>query len=112
MDSKNLSSCFQNVRISQNGMNLLIQWNQVQLALLNSIMRCIKTEIPTLAITEVEVKENSTLFPKDFLQHRIRFLPIGVRTLPYDLVAKEECKCLQEKYCKKCTMGIFSFGFK
>lgn len=60
-------------------------------AFANSLRRTILTEVPTLAITEIIVLENSSPLYDEIIAHRLGLIPL-VTPLD-DLTLKEECTC-------------------
>jgi hypothetical protein len=47
----------------------------VPLVLINALRRCILRDVPTLAVTRVIVKTNSTNFWDEYISHRVALLP-------------------------------------
>ena len=98
------SSYFIHCRLSKDKYSLLINWKQVPLAFINAIKRIMHSELPTVAIEEVTVKQNTTLYPNDFLEHRLRYLPLQIDNLETinKMVFREKCDCFQS-FCQKCA---------
>lgn len=75
----------------------------INATLANTLRRLIITEVPTLAIDEVEfVKNNSALYD-EIVAHRLGLVPIKTDLKSYNL--KEECKC-KGKGCALCELKL------
>lgn len=97
---------FSNVRYSEDGLTLAVTWKDTYLFFLNSMMRIIKSEIPNIAIDEVKVLENTTLFYDDLLQHKITHLPVQSLRSPNSVLSpKSVCSCPYGN-CSKCTLNL------
>jgi DNA-directed RNA polymerase II subunit RPB3 len=71
----------------------------------NALRRIMIAEVPTLAIDEVEVTDNSTVLWDEFLAHRIGLVPIKcpLNTLK-QMNFKRDCDCESEADCNKCNV--------
>jgi DNA-directed RNA polymerase subunit D len=69
----------------------------------NTLRRMIIEEVPTLAIEDVEFKDNSSALYDEMVAHRLGLIPIKTDLKSYDL--PEECTC-QGKGCAKCTLKL------
>ena len=75
----------------------------INATLANTLRRLIITEVPTLAIDEVEfVKNNSALYD-EIVAHRLGLVPIKTDLKSYN--TKEECKC-KGKGCALCELKL------
>ncbi|KAK5116378.1 hypothetical protein LTR62_007925 [Meristemomyces frigidus] len=73
------------------------------LALANSLRRTMLAEIPTLAIDLVEIEENTSVLPDEFLAHRMGLLPLSARGAE-DLIYARDCNCVEG--CDNCSCLI------
>jgi DNA-directed RNA polymerase subunit D len=69
----------------------------------NTIRRMIVEEVPTLAIENVEFKDNSSALYDEIVAHRLGLIPIKTDIKGYTLPA--ECSC-KGKGCAKCTLKM------
>lgn len=82
--------------------SLLFRWNHIALPILNGLMRIIKHNIPSVAFNETEILENTTLYPNEFIDHRIQLFPIQQKTQK-EIVPVTDCVCVERK-CNRCTV--------
>ena len=69
----------------------------------NTIRRMILEEVPTLAVEDLEIKDNSSALYDEMLGLRIGLTPIKTDLKSYEL--KENCKCKGEG-CARCELKI------
>lgn len=69
----------------------------------NTIRRLILEEVPTLAVEDLEIKENSSALYDEMLALRLGLIPIKTDLKSYNL--KERCKC-QGAGCAQCELKI------
>ncbi|MEM2846570.1 MAG: DNA-directed RNA polymerase subunit D [Nitrososphaerota archaeon] len=74
----------------------------VPLAVANAIRRMAINEVPTMAIEEVLIIENSSSMPNDVLVHRISLIPFTSDIDRY--VPPEECGCGKRLGCERCAV--------
>ncbi len=74
----------------------------VPLAVANAIRRMAINEVPTMAIEEVLIIENSSSMPNDVLVHRISLIPFISDIDRY--VPPEECGCGKRLGCERCAV--------
>src|SRR3989338_11109727 len=72
-------------------------------AFANTIRRLILEEVPTLAVEDVEIKENSSALYDEMLALRLALIPIKTDLKSYTL--KENCKC-EGAGCSQCELKI------
>ncbi|MFH1683158.1 MAG: DNA-directed RNA polymerase subunit D [Candidatus Woesearchaeota archaeon] len=75
----------------------------------NTIRRMIIEEVPTLAVEDVEVKENSSALYDEMLALRLGLCPIKTDLKSYEL--KDKCKCGGEG-CARCELKLVLKGAK
>jgi DNA-directed RNA polymerase subunit D len=69
----------------------------------NTIRRIIIEEVPTLAVEDLEIKENSSALYDEMLALRIGLIPIKTDLRSYEL--KQKCKCKGEG-CARCELKM------
>src|SRR3989344_6668615 len=69
----------------------------------NTIRRLIIEEVPTLAVEDLELKDNSSALYDEMLGLRLGLLPLKTDLKSYEL--KEKCKCNGEG-CARCELKI------
>ena len=75
----------------------------VDLAVANSLRRIMISEVPTLTIDLVEIKENTSALHDEFIAHRIGLVPLVSDTVD-SFVRSEDCAC--QRQCNKCTVNF------
>lgn len=69
----------------------------------NTLRRTMLEEVPTLAIEDVEFRENSSALYDEIIAHRLGLIPIKTDLKSYSL--PEECGC-KGKGCAKCQLKM------
>jgi DNA-directed RNA polymerase subunit D len=69
----------------------------------NILRRMMVEEVPTLAIEDVEFKENSSAMYDEMVAHRLGLIPIKTDLKSYELPSKCTCK---GKGCAKCQLKL------
>ena len=72
--------------------------------LANAIRRAIIAEVPTMAIEDVMVLENTSPMYDEILAHRLGLIPLTTDLDSYNL--PEECSCKAELGCPKCRATL------
>lgn len=72
-------------------------------AFANALRRIMISELPVLAIEEVDVFQNNSGLYDEIIAHRLGLIPIV--TNPKDYNFREECTC-KGKGCSKCTVSF------
>ncbi len=88
--------------LEQDEKSVKVELVDVPLAVANAIRRFTINEVPTMAIEEVLIIENSSSMPNDVLAHRISLIPFISDIDRY--VAPEECTCGSKLGCEKCAV--------
>jgi DNA-directed RNA polymerase subunit D len=76
----------------------------VNVPLVNALRRIMLTEVPTMAIDEVVILENSSILHDEILAHRMGLIPLKTDLDSYNL--PEECKCESELGCNLCRSNL------
>jgi DNA-directed RNA polymerase subunit D len=88
---------------------LIFMMKDTDEAFANTIRRMVVEEVPTLAVEDVEIKENNTALYDEMLALRLGLLPLKTDLKSYNL--KSECKCGGEG-CAQCELKITLKGSK
>lgn len=72
------------------------------LAIANSLRRIMISEVPTLTIDLVELRENTSALHDEFIAHRLGLIPLISEQVD-SFATAEECAC--QKMCNKCTVN-------
>lgn len=71
------------------------------LAIANALRRIMISEVPTMAIDLVEIRENTSALHDEFIAHRLGLVPLySPRIDAFSF--HEECHC--SSMCEKCTV--------
>ncbi|MCF3653148.1 MAG: DNA-directed RNA polymerase subunit D [Aigarchaeota archaeon] len=87
--------------LEEDNKSIRILLSGVPLAVANAIRRMAINEVPTMAIEEVLIIENSSSMPNDVLVHRISLIPFISDIDRY--VPPEECGCGKRLGCERCA---------
>ena len=77
-------------------------FNNVPRQYVNSLRRLAISEVPTLAIDDVVMLENSSVMHDEAVAHRLGLIPL--RTDPGRFVMPHECDCKSTLGCSKCRV--------
>ncbi|PIN86446.1 DNA-directed RNA polymerase subunit D [Candidatus Woesearchaeota archaeon CG10_big_fil_rev_8_21_14_0_10_44_13] len=69
----------------------------------NVLRRIMISEVPTMAIEDVEIRKNNSILYDEMLAHRLGLIPLKTDLKTYDMTS--ECKCNGEG-CAKCTLKL------
>lgn len=83
-------------------MRLLIEGTNAPL--MNTLRRIILSEVPTMAVDDVVILENSSALQDEFLAHRIGLVPLKTDLDTYNL--PENCECKSEFGCNLCRVSL------
>jgi DNA-directed RNA polymerase subunit D len=76
----------------------------VNVPFVNALRRIMLTEVPTMAIDEIVILENSSILNDEILAHRMGFIPLKTDLDSYNL--PEDCKCGSELGCNLCRANL------
>ena len=76
----------------------------VNVPFVNALRRIMITEVPTMAIDEIVILENSSILNDEVLAHRMGLIPLKTDLDTYNL--PEECKCGSEFGCNLCRSNL------
>jgi DNA-directed RNA polymerase subunit D len=81
---------------------IVVRFSNIPRQYVNSLRRIAISEVPTLAIDDVVVLENSSVMHDEAVAHRLGLIPL--RTDPGRFVMPTECDCKSTLGCSKCRV--------
>ena len=84
--------------------NLRLVIKEADVPLMNALRRIALAEVPTMAIDEVVMIENSSILQDEIIAHRLGLTPLKTDLDSYNL--PEECKCQSEFGCSLCRVTL------
>ncbi|MGI0016194.1 MAG: DNA-directed RNA polymerase subunit D, partial [Nitrososphaera sp.] len=88
--------------VEKSGDMIVVKFNNVPRQYVNSLRRLAISEVPTLAIDDVVMLENSSVMHDEAVAHRLGLIPL--RTDPGRFVMPHECDCKSTLGCSKCRV--------
>jgi DNA-directed RNA polymerase subunit D len=76
----------------------------VDVPFMNTLRRIMLAEVPSMAIDDVVVLENSSILQDEILAHRLGLIPLKTDLESYNL--PEECPCKSEFGCNLCRVTL------
>ena len=73
-------------------------------AFMNALRRIVLSEVPSMAVDDVVIIENSSTLQDEFLAHRIGLVPLKTDLDTYNL--SENCTCKSEFGCNLCRVSL------
>ena len=90
--------------LEKNELTMRLIVRGVDASFMNALRRIILTEVPSMAIDEVVVIENSSVLHDEVLAHRLGLIPLKTDLDTYNL--PEECSCKSEFGCSLCRVTL------
>lgn len=81
---------------------IVVRFSNIPRQYVNSLRRLAISEVPTLAIDDVVILENSSVMHDEAVAHRLGLIPL--RTDPGRFVMPHECDCKSTLGCSKCRV--------
>lgn len=81
---------------------IVVRFNNIPRQYVNSLRRLAISEVPTLAIDDVVILENSSVMHDEAVAHRLGLIPL--RTDPGRFVMPHECDCKSTLGCSRCRV--------
>ena len=88
--------------VSKTNDRIVLRFNNVPRQYVNAIRRISISEVPTLAIDDVVMMENSSVMHDEAIAHRLGLIPL--RTDLNRFVLPQECDCNNSLGCSKCRV--------
>ncbi len=76
----------------------------ISTAFANALRRAMMAEVPTMAIEDCMIVENSSIMFDEILSHRLGLIPLTTDLDSY--VLPEECSCKAELGCNRCRVSL------
>jgi DNA-directed RNA polymerase subunit D len=90
--------------VEKNDISARIIVDGVDTAFMNALRRIMLAEVPSMAIDEIVVIENSSMLHDEILAHRMGLIPLKTDLDSYNL--PEECSCKSELGCNLCRVSL------
>ena len=90
--------------LEKNDTNLRIIVKEADVPLMNALRRIALSEVPSMAIDEVVMIENSAILQDEIITHRLGLTPLKTDLDTYNL--PEECECKSEFGCPQCRVTL------
>ncbi len=88
--------------IEKSSNRITVKFDNIPRQYVNALRRLSISEVPTLAIDDVVMLENSSVMHDEALAHRLGLIPL--RTDPGRFVMPHECDCKSTLGCSKCRV--------
>jgi DNA-directed RNA polymerase subunit D len=86
----------------ETNMRLLVRGADV--SFMNALRRIVTSEVPSMAIDEIVMVENSSMLQDETIAHRLGLIPLSTDLDSYNL--PEECPCKSEFGCNLCRVTL------
>ncbi len=90
--------------LEKNDTDLRIIIQDADVPLMNALRRIALAEVPSMAIEEVVMIENSSILQDEIIAHRLGLTPLKTDLDTYNL--PEVCECQSEFGCSKCRVTL------
>jgi DNA-directed RNA polymerase subunit D len=90
--------------LEKNETNIRLAIKEVDVPLMNALRRIALAEVPSMAIDEVVMIENSSILQDEMVAHRLGLTPLKTDLDSYNL--PEECECQSEFGCALCRVTL------
>lgn len=88
--------------VSKTNERIVLRFNNVPRQYINAIRRISISEVPTLAIDDVVMMENSSVMHDEAIAHRLGLIPLRTDLKRY--VLPQDCDCNNSLGCSKCRV--------
>jgi len=88
--------------VEKSSERIVVKFSNMPRQYVNSLRRLAISEVPTLAIDDVVMLENSSVMHDEAVAHRLGLIPL--RTDPGRFVMPHECDCKSTLGCSKCRV--------
>jgi DNA-directed RNA polymerase subunit D len=84
--------------------NLRLLIRGIDVPFMNALRRIVTSEVPSMAIDEIVIVENSSILQDETIAHRMGLIPLKTDLDSYNL--PEECPCQSEFGCNLCRVTL------
>jgi DNA-directed RNA polymerase subunit D len=84
--------------------NLRLLIKGAEVPYMNALRRIVLSEVPSMAVDEVVMIENSSILQDEVIAHRLGFVPLKTDLESYNL--PEDCPCKSEFGCNLCRVTL------
>ncbi len=88
--------------VEKSNERIVVKFNNIPRQYINALRRLSIGEVPTLAVDDVVILENSSVMHDEAVAHRLGLIPL--RTDPGRFVMPHECDCGSTLGCAKCRV--------
>ncbi|MDQ3872504.1 MAG: DNA-directed RNA polymerase subunit D [Thermoproteota archaeon] len=88
--------------VEKSNERIVVRFDSIPRQYVNALRRLAISEVPTLAIDDVVILENSSVMHDEAVAHRLGLIPL--RTDPGRFVMPSECDCKSTLGCSKCRV--------
>lgn len=88
--------------IEKSDQRIVVRFNNIPRQYINSLRRLAISEVPTLAIDDVVILENSSVVHDEAVAHRLGLIPLKTDLARF--VMPHECDCKSTLGCSKCRV--------
>jgi len=90
--------------LEKNDTNIRLLIRDADVPFVNALRRIVTSEVPSMAVEEVVVIENSSVLQDEVIAHRLGLMPLKTDLKTYNL--PEECECKSEFGCAQCRVTL------
>ena len=90
--------------LEKDAINLRIIVKDAEVPLMNALRRIALAEVPSMAIDEIVMIENSSILQDEMIAHRLGLVPLKTDLDTYNL--PEDCECQSEFGCGQCRVTL------
>ncbi|MEO9364821.1 MULTISPECIES: DNA-directed RNA polymerase subunit D [Candidatus Nitrosocaldus] len=91
--------------VEQSEHRIVVRLTGYPIQYVNALRRIAMVEVPTMAIDDVVIYENSSVMHDEILAHRLGLIPLS--TPLHRFVMQEECECKSPLGCPKCRVLLY-----
>lgn len=84
--------------------NIRLLIRDVDIPFMNALRRTVTSEVPSMAVDDIVVLENSSVLQDEIIAHRLGLVPLKTDLKSYNL--PEECSCKSEFGCNLCRVTL------
>ena len=90
--------------LEKNDTSMRLIVREADVPLMNALRRIVISEVPSMAVDEIVIIENSSIMQDEIIAHRLGLIPLKTDLDSYNL--PEECPCESEFGCNLCRVTL------